>query len=110
MAVDGNLWVLGSDGDVTKIRLGKREPFSLAEVEPALTNAKRLRTDEESDNLWVLDPANRRLLAFSKETGELVNQFLSDRLSGADDFLVDEASGEVLAAQGNTVLRFELPE
>lgn len=110
MAVDGNLWVLNSDGAVTKIRLGKREPFSLAEVEPALVNAKRLRTDEASDNLWILDPANRRLLAFSKETGELVNQFLSDRLAGADDFLVDEPSGEVLAAQGNAVLRFELPE
>lgn len=110
IAVDGNLYVLQGDGQVTKIRLGERQDFALSPVEPALTNAKRIRTSESDGNLWLLDTANRRLLAFSKESGELQAQYRHETLAETDDFLVNEAERKILAANGNSVLRFELPE
>jgi hypothetical protein len=110
MAVDGNLYILNSNGQVTKLRLGQRQEFNLGPVEPALTKASRIRTGEDYENLWILDTTERRLLSFDKKTGELQAQYLHDKFGGTDDFLVDESNLEVLTAKGNNILRFNLPE
>ena len=110
LTVDGNLYILGSDGQVTKLRLGERQDFSLSPVEPPLTGAGKIRTDEKSKSLWILDPGNRRILSFSKETGTFEGQYVHDDLAEANDFLIDEANREALVAKGNAVLRFRLGE
>ena len=110
LTVDGNLYILGRDGQVTKLRLGERQDFSLSPVEPPLAGAGKIRTDEKSKSLWILDPGNRRILSFSKETGTFEGQYVHDDLAEANDLLIDEASREALVAKGNAVLRFRLGE
>jgi hypothetical protein len=108
MAVDGSLWLLNADGSVTQIRLGNRQDFELQPINPPLTTATRLYTAEGLEHLWILDAAGQRVLAFDKETGALVGQYVSDRLGNGKDLRVDETAGELLVAIGHQVLRFKL--
>ncbi|MDD5251010.1 MAG: hypothetical protein PHT12_00075 [Patescibacteria group bacterium] len=108
LAIDGDVWVLSTDGRVAKLASGSRREFSLAAVEPALGQPRRLRTSAGDANLYVYDGNPARVVSFEKKTGALVAQYESDQLSGAGDFLVDEKAGLLYVVNGNRLLKFEV--
>lgn len=110
LAIDGGVWVLASDGAITKLIKGVREPFAAASVDPAITAARRIRTTPDSDSLFVLDAEPGRIIRFDKKSGALVAQYVSPALAGATDFTVDEPGKTLLVTVGNQVLKFGLPE
>jgi hypothetical protein len=109
LAIDGSVYVLSKDGRISKIEKGSRQQFDVQAADPPVASAVRLRTDADSDSLYVLEPAGRRILRFSKKNGALAAQYVGDALADAADLLVDEKNAALYAAAGNRVLKFSLP-
>jgi len=110
MIIDGSIYVLNSDGSVTKLHQGKKADFSVQLPDPSEVNAVRLRSPADSDYLYVLDSSAGRIIMYEKLTGDLVVQYRSDNLVGAADFVISDDENAVTAAAGNAIFRFDLPQ
>ena len=80
-----------SDGSVAKLVKGSLEQdFSLKGIpEPKnkIVEPKKLYTDEDTANIFVLDKGNNRVLKFDK-TGSYLNQYYFDGVR-IEDFVVN---------------------
>jgi len=74
ITVDGLLYALMDDGEIKKFASGNSREFPQIIVEPTLTSPNDITTDENSDNLFILDKANKRIVVINKE-GELKKRF-----------------------------------
>ncbi|OGL66769.1 hypothetical protein A2856_03320 [Candidatus Uhrbacteria bacterium RIFCSPHIGHO2_01_FULL_63_20] len=91
LAVDGSVFVLLPTGPVRFVSSGQ-SGWDASEVEPAMTDALDLWTDLESDRVYVLEPAQKRVMVFAKENGALLTQYVADAFTDATDLLVDETA------------------
>jgi len=111
LAIDGSVWVLLRNGGIVKLIKGVRSELPAARIEPAPVAPLKIRASAGSDHLYFLDASSpARVICLDKKTGQLVAQYVSASLDGATDFLVDEKGHTLLAAVGNRLLRFALPE
>jgi len=102
--VDGYIYTLQNDGKILKLSQGGRENYSEEiKIEPALNSASKIFTTEDSQNLYILDPAGRRFIILDKETVELKQQYFSDKFNNLKDFIIDEAGSKVYLLNGAQV-------
>ncbi|MEK7519088.1 MAG: hypothetical protein AAB549_04185, partial [Patescibacteria group bacterium] len=66
IAVDGSIYTVASNGEVQKFTQGRRVTLVLSEIEPKLTTATKLAGDVTLQNLYILDPIGKRVVAFTK--------------------------------------------
>lgn len=101
LTVDGNVYVLMTDGTVSRFVGGNEEGWGTGVVDPRITQARKIWTSTESAYLYVLEPATQRLVVFKKDTGEFVVQYRSDAFQGLTDFVVDEAGYSIYLLAGS---------
>ena len=101
IAIDGNVYVLMSDGSIARFASGSEEGWDVGIVDPRITSATKLWTDPESDYLYVLEPSTERLIVFRKDSGAFVVQYRSDAFTGLTDFVVDEAGYTIYLLAGS---------
>ncbi len=107
MAIDGSIFVINADATSRKLTKGARDPFVLQDAEPKAKNVIASQIGEATDALYVLEPG--RLLKYSRTTGRFINQYTSEVLNEATDFLVDEKAKTVTVVAGAKLLRFVMP-
>lgn len=116
MAIDGDIFVLKSDGSVLRLRGGQRQPFEISGLDGNSPKATRLFTEVETDSLYLVDSANKRIVEVDKReetAGEFVRQF---KYAGSDDFFADirsiwvsEIDGKLIVLGRDSVRQFVLP-
>ena len=116
MAIDGDIFVLKSDGSVLRLRGGQREPFEISGLDGDSPKATRLFTEVETDSLYLVDSANKRIVEVDKReetAGEFVRQF---KYAGSDDFFADirsiwvsEIDGKLIVLGKDSIRQFVLP-
>lgn len=116
MAIDGDIFVLMSDASVLRLRGGQREPFEIKGLDGDSLKATRLFTEVETDSLYLIDSANKRIVEIDKReesAGEFVRQF---KYAGSDDFFADirsiwvsEIDGKLIVLGKDSVRQFVLP-
>ncbi len=74
LAIDGEVWVLNSDGTLLRFRMGQRVPFEMNGLDVPLKNPAALSVPPEANALYIADAGNQRLVEFDK-TGRYVRQF-----------------------------------
>lgn len=95
-AVDGNVWVLKADGSIVKYFAGDVVPFFTNEAPLTSTEgATKLFTELETNLMYILDPAENRLLVYIKATNTeditYDTQYVFDNISGTlQDFYLDK--------------------
>jgi len=96
MAIDGNVWLLDSEGTITKLLSGAPVEFKIkkAPLTP-IKGASKLYTDLEETRLFVLDPSQDRVLVYDKsaKSGDLTysTQYVFEGLKGKlVDFYFDK--------------------
>jgi len=94
-AIDGTIYILLQDGSVIQFVSGNEAAWRLGSVEPAIQNAQAIWTDVESAYLYILEPAQKRLMVFEKETGTFVTQYVSDLFEKATSFQVSETTRSI---------------
>jgi len=110
LAVDGNVWVLTSDGKILKFLAGAKQEFSLSGIPAPATNLsspKTLYTDVLTTYLYILDNGNKRILEIDKN-GNYSRQFVADFLADASSIFIDAGTKKLYALSGTKVYKIDL--
>ena len=86
-AIDGTVYILQSDGSITKLSAGRKADADFDPIDPPLAKPKRLATSADAETLFVLDPEERRIVEYDKDGGFL-RQYRSDAFGSAMDLAV----------------------
>lgn len=100
LAIDGSLWVLNNDGTIMKFTRGSQDTFTLSNLPSPLKNPVRIFTNDGSDNLYVLDPSNQRIITLDK-TGAFKQSYQSDVLKNASALTVSEKDKKMFVLTTN---------
>lgn len=104
LAVDGTIWI-GANGLVRRFEAGREIGTNLASIDPPLSSVTDLYTTAESPLLYILDANNKRIVAYNKESQEMVAQYTNEQFSGAQSLYVDSV-GTVTVFAPTTILQF----
>lgn len=91
MAIDGSIYVLYDDGSIEKYNKGVKQTFSVTGLDKKLSSPTKIWTDADSDNVYVLDNGNSRIISLNKD-GAFQAAYSSSLLKNAIDFEVVESS------------------
>lgn len=107
-AIDGSVWVLFSNGEIVKFIRGKKDVFVLSGLDKPFAEPTKIYTDENLDNLYVLDRQNTRVVVVSKETGEYQAQYIWPGIAGVSDLAAFEEKGKILLLAGERIYEIEI--
>lgn len=107
MAIDGSIWLLAQNGKMLKFTQGAPVGLSLAGLAKSLSSPALIRTNEESQFVYVLDKGNRRILVFSK-SGEYQSEYLWEGISEVTDMVVLEAERKIFLLAGSKIYEIDL--
>jgi hypothetical protein len=101
MAIDGTIFVLSKDGVITRFESGSEVGWDTGVVDPPLTVATRIETDELSDFVYVLESETKRIVVFRKDTGEFIAQYKSNAFTDLSDIAIDEENYTIYLLAGS---------
>jgi hypothetical protein len=110
LAIDGNIFVALSDGNILKFQSGKQQDFNLSLSAP-LSNHVKLYTQNDFIYLYVLDRDNKQILVLNKtgaNAGSLFATYISDQFTNLKDFTVDEKNKTIFVLDGTNLLKFSV--
>jgi hypothetical protein len=93
ISIDGSVYLLKKDGSVFKFEQGTMSEYQLKNIpEPysKLANPSQIYTEENLDYIFILDPGNKRIMQFKKETGEYIKQIVAENIDKFDSFSVND--------------------
>ena len=102
LTVDGSIYILKTDGQIIKLQNGRQVDFQVTVIDPVLIMPTKIKTTDNSNFLYILDPANKRLVVLDKE-GNLINQYISEKFDNLKDFIVLEAEKEIFLLNGSAI-------
>ncbi|MFA5128027.1 MAG: hypothetical protein WC457_03445 [Patescibacteria group bacterium] len=107
LAIDGDLFVLKTDGQILKFTKGVSQNFSLQTIDPALDSGNDIWTYTDSVNLYVLDAKNKRLITFDK-TGQFLRQITANDFTSPVSAAIDETSGSAYILDSGKVYKIHI--
>jgi hypothetical protein len=107
LSIDGNVWVLFSDGRMSKFTQGAPESFSINGLDKPLANPKAFYTDEESKYMYILDNGNNRVVVIQKD-GTYFSQYEWSGVKDATDIVVSEKEKKILLLSGSKIYAITL--
>ncbi len=107
IAIDGDLYVLKSTGELMKFAQGIPQLLNLETPEPPLDSANEIWTYTDFNSIYLLDAKNKRIIIYDK-TGKFLRQMTADDFTGPTSFVVEEAKKDIFALDSNKVLLIEL--
>jgi len=107
MAVDGSLWVLLNDGSILRFTQGDSNFFRITGLEKGFSNPSIIYTDFNSENLYILDKGNSRVVAIDK-SGEYKAEYHWSEMSSVNDLLVLEEQGKIFLLVGSKIFTIEI--
>lgn len=110
IAVDGSIYFLTSDGQITKYYQGEVDTdFVQTQLVENISADAKLYADSELENIYVLDKINSRVVVYNNE-GELVKQYKSDDLSMAIDVYAYSLDDRLYVLTEKGVLYYDLEQ
>ncbi len=107
MAVDGSLWVLLNDGSILRFTQGDSNFFRITGLEKGFSNPSIIYTDFNSENLYILDKGNSRVVAIDK-SGEYKAEYHWSEMSSVNDLLVLEEQSKIFLLVGSKIFTIEI--
>lgn len=104
IAVDGDIYVLTQTG-IVKFTSGKEQVLELDAVEPPLANPNDLWTELGNNFLYVLDPAENRVIVYQKN-GNFVLQYTAPEFGNAKNIFVREDKKLIVVATDTEIMSF----
>lgn len=101
-AIDGDIWIGTEGGQVLRFASGRAQEFSVSGLPDAFSSALHVVTRENLENIFVLEPAQNRLVILNKE-GQFLREVKSSSLGAATSLLVDSSGSTAYVVSGSTV-------
>ena len=106
LGIDGDIYVLKTDGAILKFSKNKTVAYGAAPISPAMTGANKLIVG--TNNLYIFDASSKRLAVLSKKDGHLLNQYIVDSLAQLKDVAIDEGGKTAYFLDGEAVYKISL--
>lgn len=107
MQIESSIYVLKAGGEMLRFTRGEKDNFSYGGLDKGVKDPKSFFVSSDTDNLYLLDSGNSRLLILSK-TGEYKGQLEGDKFAAASDLAVDEKNKKVYLLEGSKVFQVDL--
>ena len=107
MTIDSSVYVLTSDGSISKFTKGASDTFNVSGLDTAFSNPSRIYTNLNDTNIYVLDNGNSRIVVLDKN-GNYKSQYQASILKNAKDFEVLESAKKIYVLSGGKVYEIDL--
>lgn len=107
MAIDGSVWISVTTKGVQRFTQGQENTFVPKGVEPALGTTIRIYTSDETNNVYLLDNENRRVVVLDKE-GMYLSQYRFGGTQVLKDIVVSEVQHKILLLADGKIFALEL--
>ncbi|HWA52318.1 MAG TPA: hypothetical protein VG895_04645 [Patescibacteria group bacterium] len=104
--IDGNIWLLSSDGNILRFSGGNPIDFSLKNPDEPL-KATDIFTTQDSNYLYILDPGNSRVLVVDKD-GNYKGEYLNDNIKNATKLVVSETDKKIILLEGSKLYSLDV--
>ncbi|MBI2267941.1 MAG: hypothetical protein HYU80_00630 [Candidatus Blackburnbacteria bacterium] len=105
--IDGSIWLLSSNGEISKFTRRARDSFRPSGVEGGLSNSTAIYTNEDLGSIFVLDKAQGRIVEVEKN-GKRKLEYRSEELKTAYDLVVSKELGKIFVLQESRILEIPL--
>ena len=102
MTIDGSIWVLESKGEILKFTRGKEDAFGVAGLETNFSQPAAIFTDDESENLYVLDKGSNQVVVISK-AGEYQGSYSWESVGSLSSLVALEDESKILLLGGSKI-------
>lgn len=106
-AIDGEIWVATREGEIHRLAAGSEQDFSITGLTDPFTASLLIFTNENLNNLYVLEPDQNRLVVLSKD-GQFLQEIKSASLASTTDLFVSDST-RVFAISGSIIYEINLP-
>lgn len=107
MQIESSIYVLKKGGEMMRFTRGAKDHFSYGGLDQGIKDPKSFFVSSDTDNLYLLDSGNSRLLILTK-IGEYKGQITGSKFATASDLVVDEKSKKVYLLEGSKVYTVDL--
>lgn len=107
MQIESSIYVLKKGGEILRFTKGDKDNFSLGGLDKGVKDPKSFFVSSDTDNLYLLDSGNSRLLTLTK-TGQFKSQYQGDKFASASDLVVDEKGKKVYLLEGSKIYSTDL--
>ena len=108
LAIDGNIFVLKSSGEIEKYSRGIKKDFTASSLIEPLNSPTKIYTEAGFDYLYILDPRHKRIVQYDKATGELINQYTSEKFDDIKDIVIDEKEERMYLLNGRKIFEINI--
>lgn len=98
--IDGSVYAVANDGQITNWLKGQREDFNYHQPRPVIGAGATIKTFRDSDYLYIIDPSNKRVIILTKE-GNIKDQYTSLKFNALLDLAVDPDETAIYLLNGN---------
>ncbi len=98
-SVTNSIYVSKSNGEIDKFINGRRQSFEPQNIDPALNQPTKIWFSPDSRDLYLLEPAGKRLVVLDKD-GQLKAQYYSDQFDDLKDLVVNESEKKIYLLNG----------
>jgi hypothetical protein len=105
LTIDGDLFVSKESGSIAKFAGGNKQEFAISGLDPALKIGGEIWTYTDKLNIYLLDPAEKRLIVLEKD-GRLKNQYIAKEWLAPAGMIVDEESKRIFILDSNKLYQF----
>ena len=107
LAIDGDLWIAFSNGQLLKFSRGYQEDFAVQGLSENFNQPLLVASQENSEKIAVLEKKNRRLVILTKD-GQVISEIKSNELAGVADIEIDLTGEYVYALSGSVLYQIAL--
>lgn len=107
MQIESSIYVLKQGGEILRFTKGEKDNFGLEGLDKGVNNPKSFFVSSDTDNLYLLDSGNSRLLVLTK-TGSYKEQYSGEKFAQASDLVVDETAKKVYLLEGGKIYTVDL--
>ncbi len=108
LAIDGSVWVIFNDGTIKKFTRGESDNFVISGLDKPVDAEAKLFTNENLNNLYILDKKNLRIVVIAKDTGEYQAQYSWPGVAGVFDLAAFEDKNKILLLTGERIYQIDL--
>lgn len=105
--IESSIYVLKRGGEIARFTKGDKDNFSYSGLPSGVKEPKSIFVSSDTDNLYVLDSGNLRLLVLSK-LGEYKSQVIGSKFGTVTDIAVDEVTKKVYLLEGSKIYSIDL--
>jgi hypothetical protein len=100
MAIDSAIYLAKNNSEVWKLENNQKQNWNLDNLEPKLTTATKVYTQNGSDSLFILDAQSKRVVIWNKKDNKLIAQYTSPDFHDLRDMAVNEKDKKIFLLDG----------